>query len=29
MFLVNVVDNGETVDFIDVSLREYLKRSYG
>jgi hypothetical protein len=28
MFLINVVDNGEIVDFIDVSLREDLKRSY-
>ncbi len=29
MFLINVVGNGETVDFIDVSLRGYLRRSYG
>ena len=29
MFLVHVIDDGQTVDFIHITLREYLKRSYG
>jgi hypothetical protein len=28
-FLVAVMDDGQTADFIHISVREYLKRSYG